>query len=56
MREWETSGNRRVGGIDGGDAFACIGEAFNRGEGSLGQCQSLGKVSGGSMVWNEPVA
>ena len=38
------------------DAFACVGAAFNRGEGSLGQCQSLGKVSGGGKVWNEPVA
>ena len=40
----------------GGDAFAYIGKPFNRGEGSLGQCQSSGGVSGGSKVWNEPVA
>ena len=40
----------------GGDAFAGIGKAANRGEGSLRQRQASGKVSGRGEVRNEPVA
>ena len=40
----------------GGDAFAGIGEAMNRGEGSLRQRQMPGKVSRSGKVRNKPVA